>query len=298
MPVLPHNFPSLRDETGEPHRPPILVIRAGFSYGLSPLPPKLLAEMRPYAEAKLHFTPTPAATDLYRWADEVMVELDRRADVNPKLTLAQALRIPSDPRWGAYTRTSRSLPRHRVVARFAREELWKEIWSFNWDCWQENALEAVGIKRGQSDVRLPWPTAFSTFVTAADCHGIAAAGTIVVVKPHGCVTALLDAEQATRKGNQLRARALTSRFLITQTELNSMHPDPGAPAQQFIFARLCNELSQRRLVIGTVKLYNARRGCGRKIFNLDDWLVIASPHFRSFQQGVVICCENVAPGEL
>jgi hypothetical protein len=241
--------PLSENDTGEPHRPPILVIGAGFSNDLSPSPPKLFAEMRPYAEAQLHFTPSPAATDLYKWADEVIVELDRRGDINPKLTLAQALQIPSDPRWGAYIRTYRSQPRHRVVARFAREELWKEIWSFNWDCWQENALEAVGIKRGHSNARLPWPTTFSTFVTAADCHGIAAAGTIVVIKPHGCVTALLDAEQATRKGNQLRARALADQFIITRTELDGMRPDPGAPAQQFIFARLCNELPQRPLVI-------------------------------------------------
>src|SRR5260370_18016592 len=53
-----------------------------------------------------------------------------------------------------------------------------------------------------------------------------------------------------RKGNLVTARSLASRFLITQTELDRIRPDPASPAQQFIFSRLCGELPQRPLIIG------------------------------------------------
>jgi hypothetical protein len=249
MPHCPHNFPSLRKASDGPHRRPILVIGAGLSVGLAPLPERLFADMRDEAEAALGCETGDLATDLYRWADEIIAQLINRGDPNPKLSLARALKITSDYRWGAIAPTERSKPRHRIIARFAREGLIEEIWSLNWDCWQENALENVGLKRGQEDTNLPWKTRFDTFITADDCHNIAAGGTFVVVKPHGCVTALMRAEASERKGNFLEARGLANRFLITKTELEEMRPVPEQPVEQFIFSRLCTKLASHPLII-------------------------------------------------
>lgn len=249
MPQLPHNFPSLRKAGPDPHRRPVLVIGAGLSAGLSPLPASVLAEMRHEAEAALGCRTDAAPTDLYRWADDIIRQLVARGDQNPKLSLARALKIPSNPRWGATAAVKRSLPRHRIIARFAREGLFEEIWSLNWDCWQENALENVGLKRAEEDASLPWKTRFDTFITPDDCHNIAVDETFVVVKPHGCVTALMKAEVLVRQGEFAEAKTLADRFLITSTELQAIRPPDGEPAEQFIFSRLCGELPLRPLIV-------------------------------------------------
>jgi hypothetical protein len=98
-----------------------------------------------------------------------MAQLEARGNPNPKLALAQSLDIPSEPRWLGGVATQRNTPRHRVIARFARERLWDQIWSLNWDCVQESAFENVGIKHNAPDANLPWPTTYNTFITAADC---------------------------------------------------------------------------------------------------------------------------------
>lgn len=249
MPQLPHNFPSLRNVGAGPHRPPIIVIGAGLSADLAPLPALLLAEMRHHAEVSVGCITDAAATDLYRWADDIIRQLIARGDQNPKLTLARALKIQADARWGATAAVSRSQPRHRVIARFAREGLLHELWSLNWDCWQENALENVGLKRGEADTSLPWRTRFDTFITPEDCHDMGVAGTFAVVKPHGCVTALIRADVAVRQGRFADAKTLADRFLITSTELQAIRPIAGQPAEQFIFSRLCNELAARPLIV-------------------------------------------------
>ena len=156
MPILPHNFPTLRQNMDDDYRPSVLLLGAGVSYGLVPGPGELLNEKRAGAEAALRLKSAvparalPTADDLYEWADEIFTQLNARADVNSKLTLAKSLDIPSDRRWLGCIRTERNTPRHRVIARFAREGLWDQIWSLNWDCIQESALENVGIIRGRS----------------------------------------------------------------------------------------------------------------------------------------------------
>jgi hypothetical protein len=256
MPVFPHNFPTLRQRGNENHRPSVLLLGAGMSYGLVPLPGPLLAEKRANAEAVLEYTsavptdPNPPADNLYRWADDIWNELTARGDQNPKLTLAESLDIPNEKRWLGCFSTQRNTPRHRVVARFAREGLWHQIWSLNWDCVQESALENVGIKRRAADGAMPWPTVFNTLVTAAECAQMGEPNSIKVIKPHGCVMALVDAQQAKAIGNVGRSVTLSERFLITATELSSLDPSvANAPAQQFIFATLLTALCSQPFVV-------------------------------------------------
>lgn len=227
-----------------------------MSYGLVPLPGPLLAEKRANAEAALGYTssvpidPSPTPDHLYQWADDIWNELTARGDQNPKLTLAELLDIPKEKRWLGCVSTQRNTPRHRVVARFAREGLWHQIWSLNWDCVQESALENVGIKRRAADGAMPWPTVFNTLVTAAQCAQMGEPNSIKVIKPHGCVMALVDALQAKAIGNVGRSVTLSERFLITATELNCLDPSvANAPAQQFIFATLLTALCSQPFVV-------------------------------------------------
>ena len=227
-----------------------------MSYGLVPLPGPLLAEKRANAEATLGCTstvpvdPNPPPEHLYRWADDIWNELIARGDPNPKLTLAESLDIPKEDRWRGCVSPQRNTPRHRVVARFAREGLWHQIWSLNWDCVQESALENVGIKRRAVDEQKPWPTVFNTLVTAAECAQMGESNTIKVIKPHGCVMALVEAQQAKAIGRIARAVTLCERFLITATELNSLAPAVANGAeQQFIFATLLTALASHPFVV-------------------------------------------------
>jgi len=227
-----------------------------MSYGLVPLPGPLLAAKRANAEAALGCTsgvptdPDPPAAHLYRWADDIWNQLTARGDQNPKLTLAQSLDIPNEKRWLGCISTQRNTPRHRVVARFAREGLWHQIWSLNWDCVQESALENVGIKRRAADGVMPWPTVFNTLVTAGECAQMGEANSIKVIKPHGCVMALVDAQQARASGNVGLSVTLSERFLITATELSSLDPSAAnAPVQQFIFANVLASLCSHPFVV-------------------------------------------------
>ncbi len=256
MPVLPHNFPSLRRIGNGNYRPSVLILGAGMSTGLVPLPGKLLEHKRGNAEAALGCSsavptiPDPPAEDLYRWADDIWNELTHQGDQNPKLTIAESLDIPSDECWRGCISTQRNTPKHRVVARFARERLWHHIWSLNWDCVQESALENVGIRRGGVDGQMPWPTVFNTLVTADDCVRMGETDSIKVIKPHGCVMALIDAQKEKAKGNTARSINLSERFLITATELKNLTPAivEGAE-QQFIFSTLVTALASHPFIV-------------------------------------------------
>ncbi len=92
-------------------------------------------------------------------------------------------------------------PRHRVVARFAKEKRWHAIWSLNWDCLLEVGLESVGFDEYQALTQQPWPTTYVTYVTHNDLPPNADDDTVTVYKPHGCVKSLLKAEEEYNKGN-------------------------------------------------------------------------------------------------
>ena len=244
---VPHTFPTLRRSNGVPHRRSLLLMGAGMSYGLVPLPPKLLEEKGAKASLALGCAPPVAGETLYAWADRAVAHLTAAHNGNPKLALGRSLDLLSEQRWLGSAATERSAPRHRVVARFGREGLWEQVWSFNWDCVQESALENVGITRNAVDPRLPWPTGFRTFITAQECPQVAEENMVHVIKPHGCVRALSDAERESDAGNDPRALQLATRFLITQTELTSLNPN-GDPTHVFIFATLCSRMSAHPLV--------------------------------------------------
>lgn len=222
-----------------------------MSHGIIPMPDALLNEKRANAETRLMgFSPSHGADTLYKWAGEVLGELVRRADQNPKLALAKLLDIPSEPRWLAAIQTRRTKARHRVIARFARESLLEQIWSFNWDCVQESAFENVGIKRNGEDVKLPWPTGFKVFITATECAHMGEEYSVKMIKPHGCAMALIEAEEAQNHGDLPRARQLAERFLITKEELDRLDPALcGSGVQQFIFATLCTKLAAHPFII-------------------------------------------------
>jgi hypothetical protein len=216
----------------------------------------LLEDKRAQAEISLGLTsalpvsPNPPPDHLYQWADDIRNKLIARGDLNPKLTLAESLDIPNERHWLGCVSTQRNTPRHRVVARFAREGLWDQIWSLNWDCIQESALENVGIRRRARDAGMPWPTVFNTFITAADCAQMGEANSVKVLKPHGCVMALVEAQRARDSGNAPRSRELAERFLITATELRSLDPVvAGTAAQQIIFYTLCTKLCSQPFVV-------------------------------------------------
>lgn len=97
---------------------------------------------------------------------------------------------------------------------------------------------------------MPWPTVFNTLVTAAECAQMGEQNSIQVIKPHGCVMALVEAQRAKAIGNVGRSVTLSERFLITATELSSLDPSVAhTPAQQFIFASLLTSLCSQPFVV-------------------------------------------------
>jgi hypothetical protein len=251
MHLLPHTFPTLRHAGGGAHRRTTLVIGAGMSHSLVLGPHELCRQKRLVAERTLGVVSSLPDDDfdLYNWADEMIKQLTLRGNANPKLSLAQALGITSELQWKGCVRSERNTARHRIVARFAREGLWEQIWSLNWDCIQESALENVGIRRKPDLEGLPWPTAFDTYVTAADCRKLGVNNNVQIVKPHGCVMAVCEAEDQARAGNQTKSVELAARFLITSTELSNLDRSGNNPAQNYIFASLTTKIASNPLVI-------------------------------------------------
>jgi hypothetical protein len=226
MPELnfPHDFAQLRIGG----RRPFLIIGAGVSWQLVPLPGQLLAEKRAAAEERLNCTPPAidaiADDALYRWAEDILKQLRDRSEVIPKLRLAEALEILADPRWVAQVGLPlrSTLPRHRVIARFAREDRWARLWSLNWDSHLENALEQIGFDRGEPKSNQPWPKAYRTIITADEFRAHAGRTNLFcILKPHGCVRALIKARELEDAGNTAEARELAERFMITESELRA-----------------------------------------------------------------------------
>jgi len=159
MPELPHKFQTLRQEPdgSGATRQCIVVVGAGFSHGLVPMAERLFVDRHQSVQDELGCTTSGAATDLYLWADEILQQLQQRnGNAPPKLQLAEALGIMTDLRWRGANRDGPVEPRHRIIARFARENRLNSIWSLNWDCLLENALGRVGLSRGVPRADLPW----------------------------------------------------------------------------------------------------------------------------------------------
>jgi hypothetical protein len=199
---------------------PVFVAGSGLSYGLVPMPGQLLMKLvaeRADIESRLGCATAVALTgtdvsELYTWAEQAFECLKAHGHPTPKLAIADALGVTRDPAWqgkiGVPLRGS--APRHRVIARLAREDKWNAIWSFNWDCVLETALEAVGMPPKPptpSPRKLPWREWHLAW-THPEPIPVDDDGAVIVVKPHGCVRKLISGGVQT--------------FLITRQELQAV----------------------------------------------------------------------------
>lgn len=220
---FPHTFPSLLNTDASPS---VLLIGAGMSKGIAPIASELAEDIRiRHGEVmnKLGVDPSPPPenNDLYDWAQRAFNKLrveQHLTDDAAKLRMANAMGVTTDPRYRTNVGTilRKQWPRHRVVARFAREGRWRAIWSLNWDCVLESALECVGLKPYPHPQpgnvlpnRLPWKQWYCTWCPG-DMHVPAGQpGTLYVCKPHGCVNKIAG-------GNPL--------FIVTRTDLETLTP--------------------------------------------------------------------------
>jgi SIR2-like domain len=227
------------------------VVGAGLSWGLVPLPEELLRQWKEGARElgcdAIDNLPGGSSA-LYAWAERILAHLSDRGGTPPKLALAKALGLLADQSWTGNVPVPLrgTTPRHRVIARFAREQRWASVWSLNWDCILENALERVGLERGEAERTQPWLTRYSTVVTQGDFPKLSHRDLFCVLKPHGCVRALVEAERARQEGDLPRASELAGRFMICTSEL---HQERSNPTDEMFFIRLRASLHSAPLVI-------------------------------------------------
>ncbi len=221
-------------------QPSVLFCGAGLSVGSVPDAAKLYEKKWKSVEDQLGIVDgdidhdsinaiPEKASRLYVWAERVLALLELRGVPVPKLRFAEALGLLDDPRWWGRAEIDfrGTTPRHRVIARFAKEGLWKSIWSFNWDCILENAMEQIGLSNGVPRFRQPWQKSHyvshvqkdyfpcSTHISALNVH-----------KPHGCVRALDLAKNAQRENDIPKAVALSSRLMVSDQELRDRSACP------------------------------------------------------------------------
>lgn len=221
MAKVPHQFEKLT--SGEEKA--VLMVGAGLSYGIVPMAAGLLPFAQKTAQelnmADDKFNHIDIESDdgkrsaIYYYSDVIL------SDYPDKLDYASRLGILNNPKW--YAKVGLPLrgttPRHRVVARFARENLLHEIWSYNWDTVLESAFEAVGFIRGRKDsIKQPWNTLFDTIITYDDLTATPTDGFFKVYKPHGCLHAMKKAQEL-RTSNLTESRNIADRFMIGQNEL-------------------------------------------------------------------------------
>jgi len=218
------------DELRNPRRPSVLFCGAGLSVGAVPAAAKLYEQEHENVERNLNikgvidhaiFASVPDEARLYAWADAVLDELEKRKEILPKLRFAIALGLLTDPRWwGKVAIDFRgNTPRHRVIARFAKEGLLHSIWSFNWDCILENALEQIGLPGFKPHFKPPWEKChYATHVHSHYFPYIKDTNVLNIHKPHGCVRALREASIA-EKGDQKKADELSYRLMVGAREL-------------------------------------------------------------------------------
>jgi hypothetical protein len=181
--------------------PPLVIVGAGLSYGLTPTARALASEVskrQAAIEADLSIRAWPQGsigTDenrLYEWADHCVQAINHG---DAKARLARAMGLTTDQSFlaNAGVTARGTTPRHRVLARLAREGRIRAFWSFNWDCWLEACLNAVGMRRHNHERRTRWAlegwkTHYDVWFSdkapesATDCQPL--------FKGHGCVEAL------------------------------------------------------------------------------------------------------------
>lgn len=251
MPTLPHNFERFLSA----NEPPVLVAGAGLSWGLVPLPGPLLKQRKELADEELQskYGVAPIDVDLaddmalFIWAEAVIDALATIAPGEEKRIVARPLGLTSEDCWTAKVgiELRGTTPRHRVIARFAREQMWKSIWSINWDTILESALEQVGLERDKGPSDQGWPTAFATNLLSADLAVHSPNHIIEICKPHGCVHGLATAEQLFLAGEPEMARSICRRLMIGKTELETVRENEDDNA---FFARFRDHVLSSPLV--------------------------------------------------
>lgn len=188
--------------------PLVLVVGAGMSYKLAPAAMALAAEVlehRESIESELGVQSTTApigANDFYKWAAECLDQLivGGKSLLDANRALARAIKVMGNSRFLATASIPLrgTTPRHRVIARLAREGRIRSIWSFNWDCWIESALEAVGLNRtprtGDKIAPKDWKMGYSVWVD--NYRDIDRVDVFPIFKAHGCVRALSEGESS------------------------------------------------------------------------------------------------------
>jgi hypothetical protein len=183
--------------------------------------------------------------DLYKWADEVIAALVAKGIPNPKLELAIDLRVPSDhARFGALPTRVASRPRHRVLARLAKERLVLQFWTVNWDCHIENAFELAGLKRATDSTAEPWRQHYFVKVIPSDKPCTPDDKTVDIHKPHGCARAIFV---ASRSSDSDVREGQSNQFLIGKDELEKTVP--AAPGQICNYSSLVDAITEDQFVV-------------------------------------------------
>lgn len=199
---------------------PVLIVGAGLSSGLAPRPDELIRDLIPKqhdieddlgVKTGIQLDLYDSKT-LYHWAGRCIAELlQEMPESKAKIRFATAIGLMNDARFAAKANVPLrgTTPRHRVIARLAREGRIRSVWSTNWDLWLEAAFESVGIecitKATANDLSLPksWISRYEGWVPPTP--PTSDEETLTLFKPHGCIRAL-------HEGN--------TRFLVTDSELN------------------------------------------------------------------------------
>jgi len=247
-PTFPHTFPSLRSGTV----PSILIVGAGLSAGLAPGPAELLRLSGKKAEEGLGIDTgllegeAPCSASLYSWADSVLDLIDGKCEI-PKLALATALGLRNNPAFSRINNRIPAEPRHRVIARFAREAQWEKVFSYNWDCRIEHAFERAGFRQGSLSPGEPWPHDYCVIITNADLPHSASGKTIPIHKLHGCAVDLDCALELHELRKTTDAKLKSDRFMIGESELKqNVASDTGQAA---LYADLTSCLNTKNVVV-------------------------------------------------
>lgn len=200
-----HRFNYWTDLTAN-HKPCVLIVGAGLSSGLAPRPDELILELIPKQESiektlgiQTNFFLSKQNTEtLYQWADRCIAEisLQTKDEKQAKLKFVNAIGLTNDERFAAKANvpTRGVTPRHRVIARLAREGSIDNVWSINWDLWLEASFDSVGMKHIiysaglGSDLPQAWKMTYETWVPPNPPQ--VDSQTITLFKPHGCISAL------------------------------------------------------------------------------------------------------------
>ena len=209
-----HSFPYWSDP-GENQSPPALIIGAGFSAPQVRLPYQLAiqyAEQQSDIENVLDISTNfkfkldaagkaNSPDDLYCWAGHCVEELIKLPDPKnetAKRRFINAIGLLDDPGFAATANVPLrgTWPRHRVLARLAREGCIYSLWSLNWDLWLEAAFEAVGLVRKGSahqnfsdELPTDWKKSYQVFLPS-DAPDVSN-NCIPLYKPHGCIGAFV-----------------------------------------------------------------------------------------------------------